>query len=86
MQEYPAAVDIFERLLELKPDELGHYTNLGRCRPRALRSCCAPCFLDFPRSSLVMVEDFVEAERVYMHVVRNRPYDPTAYLNLGLCR
>jgi hypothetical protein len=33
-----------------------------------------------------MVEDFVEAERVYMHVVQNRPLDPSAYLNLGLCR
>lgn len=33
-----------------------------------------------------MVEDFVEAERVYMHVVQNRPYDPASYLNLGLCR
>ena len=33
-----------------------------------------------------MVDDFVEAERVYMHVVQNKPYDPASYLNLGLCR
>ncbi len=30
MQEYTAAVDVFERLLEFQPDNLGHYTNLGR--------------------------------------------------------
>jgi hypothetical protein len=33
-----------------------------------------------------MVDDFAEAERVYMHVVQNKPYDPLSYLNLGLCR
>ncbi len=43
MHEYSAAVDIFERLLELKPDELGHYTNLGRCRKHALRFRFARC-------------------------------------------
>ena len=30
MHEYAAAVDVFERLLEFQPDNLGHYTNLGR--------------------------------------------------------
>jgi hypothetical protein len=33
-----------------------------------------------------MVDDFAEAERVYMHVVQNKPHDPLSYLNLGLCR
>ena len=33
-----------------------------------------------------MLEDFVEAERVYMHVVQSSPFDPSSYLNLGLCR
>ena len=84
MQEYPAAVDVFERLLEFQPNDLGHYTNLGRCRERALY------FTLFSRPSscrsLVMVDDFAEAERVYMHVVQNKPYDPLSYLNLGLCR
>jgi hypothetical protein len=41
MQDYHAAVDIFERLLELKPDELGHYTNLGRYRKHAPRCIIA---------------------------------------------
>jgi tetratricopeptide (TPR) repeat protein len=30
MRDYAAAVDVFERLLEFQPDNLGHYTNLGR--------------------------------------------------------
>ena len=36
MKDYGAAVDIFERLLEFQPNDLGHYTNLGRCDDSAL--------------------------------------------------
>ena len=33
-----------------------------------------------------MLDDFVEAERVYTHVVQHKPFDSAGYLNLGLCR
>ena len=84
MQDYTAAVDVFERLLEFQPNDVGHYTNLGRLCEGALLVASFSC--QFSCSSLVMLDDFVEAERVYMHVVQHKPFDPSSYLNLGLCR
>jgi hypothetical protein len=50
MQDYPAAVDVFERLLEFQPNDLGHYTNLGRCRKCALYfTSFEPILLQFSR-------------------------------------
>jgi hypothetical protein len=48
MHEYAAAVDIFERLLEFQPDNLGHYTNLGRSVGAAHALCVFCCFENFP--------------------------------------
>ena len=44
MHEYAAAVDVFERLLEFQPDNVQHYTNLGRCR-KACAAFTLRCFL-----------------------------------------
>jgi hypothetical protein len=48
LREYAAAVDVFERLLEFQPDNLGHYTNLGRLARAAHARCVFCSFENFP--------------------------------------